>query len=63
MTISTNEQVVGHKKVTVVSARPAGTGRRSAICECGWTSRTGRTEEVMPEVRTHLESVMAGKHR
>jgi hypothetical protein len=62
MTISINEQVVGHK-VTVVSARPAATDRRSASCECGWTSRTGRTEEVMPEVRTHLESVIAGKHR
>jgi hypothetical protein len=62
MTISVNEQVVGHK-VTVVSARPAGTGRRSASCECGWNSRTGRTEEVMPEIRIHLESVIAAKRR
>jgi len=55
MTISVNEQVAGHK-VTVRPAPPAGSGRRSASCECGWKSRTGSTEQVMPEIRTHLDS-------
>jgi len=53
--ISVNEQVAGHK-VTVRPAPPAGSGRRSASCECGWKSRTGSTEQVMPEIRTHLDS-------
>ena len=62
MTISVNEQVAGHK-VTVRSAPPAGSGRRSASCECGWRSRTGSTEQVMPEVRTHLDSAIKTKNR
>jgi hypothetical protein len=62
MTISVNEQVAGHK-VTVRAAPPAGSGQRSASCECGWRSRTGSTEQVMPEIRTHLDSVVTAKNR
>jgi hypothetical protein len=60
MTISVNEQVAGHK-VIVRPAPPAGSGRRSASCECGWRSQTGRTEQVMPEIRTHLDSAVRAK--
>jgi hypothetical protein len=58
VTISVNEQVPGHK----VTVRPAGRterGQRRASCECGWQSRVGSTEQVMPEIRTHLEAALA----
>jgi hypothetical protein len=58
MTISVNEQVAGHK----VTVRPAGRterGQRRASCECGWESRIGSTEQVMPEIRTHLDAALA----
>ena len=54
MTISVNEQVTGHK-VIVRSAAPTRSSQRRASCECGWTSSIGSTEQVMPEIRTHLE--------
>ena len=57
MTISVNEQVAGHK-VTVRPATPAESGQRRASCECGWNSRIGRTEQVMPEIRTHLDTAV-----
>ena len=57
MTISVNEQVAGHK-VTVMPAPPADTGQRRASCECGWTSGIGSTEQVMPEIRTHLDAAI-----
>jgi hypothetical protein len=62
MTISVNEQVSGHK-VTVTAVPPAGSGRRSASCQCGWRSPTGRTEQVMPEIRAHLDSAVTAKNR
>jgi hypothetical protein len=34
-------------------------GQRRASCECGWESRVGSTEQVMPEIRTHLEAALA----
>jgi hypothetical protein len=49
-----NEQVAGHK-VTVAPAGRMERGQRQAGCECGWQSGIGSTEQVMPEVRTHLE--------
>ena len=58
MTISVNEQVAGHK-VTVRPAARAELGQRHAGCECGWQSRIGSTEQVMPEIRTHLEAALA----
>jgi hypothetical protein len=58
VTISVNEQVAGHK-VTVRSAARIDRGQRHASCECGWQSRIGSTEQVMPEIRTHLEAVLA----
>lgn len=58
MTVSVNEQVAGHK-VTVRSAGRATSGQRHASCECGWESRIGSTEQVMPEIRTHLEAALA----
>jgi hypothetical protein len=58
MTISVNEQVAGHR-VTVRPAAPAQSGKRRASCQCGWSSRTGSTEQVMPEIRTHLEAALA----
>jgi hypothetical protein len=58
MTISVNEQVAGHK-VTVRSAARTKSGQRHASCECGWESRIGSTEQVMPEIRTHLETALA----
>jgi hypothetical protein len=58
MTISVNEQVAGHK-VTVRSAARTKPSQRCASCECGWESRIGSTEQVMPEIRTHLEAALA----
>jgi hypothetical protein len=58
VTISVNEQVGGHK-VTVRPAGRAERGQRRASCECGWQSRIGSTEQVMPEIRTHLEAALA----
>jgi hypothetical protein len=57
VTVSVNEQVAGHK-VTVRPAASATTGQRRANCECGWKSRIGTTEQVMPEIRTHLEAAI-----
>ena len=62
MTISVNEQVAGHK-VTVRPAGRATSGQRRASCECGWESRIGSTEQVMPEIRTHLEATLAVTQR
>jgi hypothetical protein len=62
VTISVNEQVAGHK-VTVRPAGRAERGQRQAGCECGWQSRIGSTEQVMPEIRTHLEAVLAATQR
>jgi hypothetical protein len=58
VTISVNEQVPGHK-VTVRPAARAKSGQRRASCQCGWQSRVGSTEQVMPEIRTHLEAALA----
>jgi hypothetical protein len=62
VTISVNEQVTGHK-VTVTPAARADSGQRHASCECGWQSRIGSTEQVMPEIRTHLEAALAASQR
>ena len=62
MTISVNEQVAGHK-VTVRAAGRAERGQRRARCACGWESRIGSTEQVMPEIRTHLEAALAATQR
>jgi hypothetical protein len=40
--------------------RGRGQGQRGASCECGWASRIGNTEQVMPEIRTHLDAALAG---
>jgi hypothetical protein len=58
MTISVNEQVAGHK-VTIRPAARAQSGQRRASCECGWESQIGSTEQVMPEIRTHLDAAVA----
>jgi hypothetical protein len=58
VTISVNEQVAGHK-VTVRLAAPVDSTQRRATCQCGWQSQTGSTEQVMPEIRTHLDAVLA----
>jgi hypothetical protein len=58
MTISVNEQVAGHK-ATVRPAPPAHSGQRRASCQCGWESRIGSTEQVMPELRAHLDAAVA----
>jgi hypothetical protein len=58
VTISVNEQVAGHK-VTVRAATRAELGQRHAGCQCGWQSRIGSTEQVMPEIRAHLEAALA----
>jgi hypothetical protein len=58
VTISVNEQVAGHK-VTVRPAARTQSGQRRASCECGWESRIGSTEQVMPEIRTHLDVALA----
>ena len=57
MTISVNEQVAGHK-VTVRPTAPADSTQRRATCQCGWQSQTGSTEQVMPEIRTHLDTAV-----
>jgi hypothetical protein len=62
MSISVNEQVAGHT-VTVRPAARADSGQRHAICQCGWQSRIGSTEQVMPEIRTHLEAALAATPR
>jgi hypothetical protein len=58
VTISVNEQVAGHK-VTIRPAARTQSGQRRASCECGWESRIGSTEQVMPEIRTHLDVALA----
>jgi len=58
VTISVNKQVSGHK-VTVAPAARAHSGQRRASCQCGWQSQVGTTEQVMPEIRTHLEAALA----
>ena len=58
MTISVNEQVTGHK-VTVRPAARADRAQRHAGCQCGWQSRIGSTEQVLPEILTHLEAALA----
>ena len=58
MTISVNEQVPGHK-ITVRPAARTKISQRRASCECGWASQMGSTEQVMPEIRTHLEAALA----
>jgi hypothetical protein len=55
VTTSVNEQVAGHK-ASVRSAARTKTSQRCASCECGWESRIGSTEQIMPEIRTHLEA-------
>jgi hypothetical protein len=62
VTISVNEQVAGHK-VTVRLAGRAERGQRRARCACGWESRIGSSEQVMPETRTHLEATLAATQR
>jgi hypothetical protein len=62
VTISVNEQVAGHK-VTVRPTAPTQSGHRRASCECGWESRIGSTEQVMPEIRTHLDAALAAAQR
>ena len=62
MTISVNEQVPGHK-VTVRPAARTTTSQRRASCECGWASQIGSTEQVMPEIRTHLEATFGAIQR
>ena len=61
MIVSVNEQVSGHK--VVVTETPAGGGQRQASCQCGWRSPQGRTEQVMPAIRTHLDAAVAAKPR
>jgi hypothetical protein len=58
VTISVNEQVAG-PKVTVRPAARATRSQRRASCQCGWTSGIGSTEQVMPQIRTHLEAALA----
>jgi hypothetical protein len=58
VTISVNQQVAGHK-VTVGPAARTESDQRCASCECGWESRIGSTEQVMPEIRTHLDAALA----
>ena len=62
MTIPINEQIAGHK-VTVRLAGRAERGQRRARCACGWESGIGSTEQVMPEIRTHLEAARAATQR
>jgi hypothetical protein len=61
MIISVNEQVTGHK-VVVTEAPPAGSRHRQASCQCGWRSPQGRIEQVMPQIRTHLDAAVASRH-
>jgi hypothetical protein len=60
MIVSVNEQVSGHK-VVVTEAPPAGSGRRQASCQCGWRSPQGRTEQVMPQIRSHLDAAVGSR--
>jgi hypothetical protein len=60
MIVSVNEQVSGHK-VVVTEASPAGSGQRHASCQCGWKSPQGRTEQVMPAIRTHLDTAVRAR--
>jgi hypothetical protein len=62
VTISVNEQVAGHKVTGRAAGRTKG-GQRRAGCECGWDSGIGSTEQVMPEIRTHLEAALAATQR
>jgi hypothetical protein len=59
MSISVNEQVSGHK--VVVTQPPDGGGSRQASCQCGWRSPPGRTEQVMPAIRSHLDAAVAAR--
>jgi hypothetical protein len=61
MIISVNEQVTGHK-VVVTEAPAASGGQRWASCQCGWRSPQGRTEQVMPQIRTHLDAAVRSNH-
>jgi hypothetical protein len=58
VTIFVNEQIPGHK-VIARPAAPTKTSQRHASCECGWESRIGTIEQVMPELRTHLDEALA----
>lgn len=60
MIVAVNEQVSGHK-VVVTEALPAGSGQRQASCQCGWRSSPGRTEQVMPQIRTHLDAAVGSR--
>jgi hypothetical protein len=62
VTISVNEQVAGHK-ITVRLAAGTKASQHRASCECGWKSRIGSTEQVMPEIRTHLDAALAATQR
>lgn len=62
MTIFVNEQVPGHK-VIVRPAAPTKTSQRHASCECGWESRTGSIEQVMPQMRSHLDEALTAAQR
>jgi hypothetical protein len=62
VTIFVNEQVAGHKVIVGPAAR-ARSGQRHASCQCGWESQIGSTEQVMPQIRTHLEAVLAAAQR
>jgi hypothetical protein len=60
MIVSVNEQVSGHK-VVVTEAPPAGSGQRQATCQCGWHSSQGHTEQVMPQIRSHLDAAVGSR--
>jgi hypothetical protein len=60
MIVAVNEQVSGHK-VVVTEAPPVDSGQRQASCQCGWSSPQGRTEQVMPQVRTHLDAAVRAR--
>jgi hypothetical protein len=61
MVVSVNEQVTGHK-VVVIEAPPAGSRQRQASCQCGWRSPQDRTEQVMPQIRAHLDAAVTARH-
>jgi hypothetical protein len=61
VTIFVNEQVPGHK-VIVRPAAPTKTSHH-ASCECGWESRIGSIEQVMPEMRIHLDEALTAAQR
>jgi hypothetical protein len=60
MIVSVNEQVSGHK-VVVTQGPPSASGHRQASCQCGWRSSPGRTEQVMPQIRTHLDAAVGAR--